>query len=91
MVSDFLFPFWRATWHLWLGVPYHRIKGWWWKRNHPIEYLILKAAIETRMKETGGKLFPDLETDFDRRPEARLYGEMALTLAPRSKFQITDV
>ncbi len=90
---DWAFPFWRATWELFVLVPYHRLKAWWWKRNHPLEYKILKAfvkAYEAHIEEQGG-LFPDLATDWDLRNKARLYGSMAMTEPPRRGVWITDV
>jgi len=89
--ADFLFPFWRATWEHFVMRPYHRIRGWWWKRQHPLEYLILEAAIAHRMQQTKGKLFPDLVTDSERRMVALIYGEMGLrTRNPDKRWLITD-
>ena len=90
---DFVFPFGRAAWAYLVVRPYRVIKSWWWKRNHPLEYKILKAfvkAYEAHIEEQGG-LFPDLATDWDLRNKARLYGSMAMTEPPRSKVWITDV
>lgn len=91
-VSDFVFPFWRATWHLWFVVPYHRIRGWWWKRQHPIEYEILETfvkAYEAEVAERGFFLL-SAKVELDRYRRYQLYGELALTKAPLSKVWIID-
>ena len=90
---DWAFPFWRATWELWVLVPYHRIKSWWWKRNHPVEYQILKEfveAYETKIEEQGG-LFPNLVTQFDSWMTVQVYGAIGLRNRDPDKRWITDV
>ena len=90
---DFVFPFGRAAWAHFVVRPYRAIKAWWWIRNHPIEYQILKEfveAYEAKIEKQGG-LFPDLAMDWDLRTKAQLYGSMAMTEPPFTKVRIIDV
>ncbi len=93
---DWVFPFWRATWELFVLVPYRRIKSWWWKRNHPIEYQILKAgveAFEARVAERGWMLVdPARGGRVDGYYKYRLYADLVIQEAARTKItMITDV
>ena len=93
---DFVFPFGRAAWAHFAVRPYRKIKAWWWKRKHPIEYLILKTfveAYEARVAERGWLLDdPARGGRVDGYFKYRLYGDLALQEAARSKItMITDV
>lgn len=57
-----------------------RLRAWWWKRNHPVEYQILKTFVERFEAEVAerGYLFDLHPGNYEQRMRVQMYGDLAM-------------